>query len=56
MIPDSTWIQFQIVNLEGFETARVQFPAFEAGGARLDELARWIIGQPNALSTSPSAS
>ncbi len=51
MIPDhdSAWIQFQIVNLEGFETVAVQFPAFEVGGARLDELARWIVGEPNAF-------
>jgi hypothetical protein len=46
---DTAWIQFQIVNLEGFETVTVQFPAFEVGGARLDELARWIVGQPNAF-------
>lgn len=51
MIPDhdSAWIQFQIVNLEGFETVTVQFPAFEVGGARLDDLARWILGEPNAF-------
>lgn len=54
MIPDhdSAWIQFQIVNLEGFETVTVQFPAFEVGTQRLDELARWIVGQPNAFLSS----
>lgn len=51
MIPDhdTAWIQFQVVNLEGFETATVQFPAFEVGSQRLDELARWIVGEPNAF-------
>ena len=49
LIPDhdSAWIQFQIVNLDGFETVSVQFPAFEVGTQRLDELARWIVGEPN---------
>jgi hypothetical protein len=49
MIPDhdSAWIQFQIVNLEGFETVTVQFPAFEVGSQRMDDLARWIVGEPN---------
>jgi hypothetical protein len=46
---DSAWVQFQIVNLEGFETVTVQFPAFEVGSARLDDLARWIVGEPNAF-------
>ena len=41
---DSGWIQFQIANLDGFETVTVQFPAFEVGPARLDDLARWIVG------------
>jgi hypothetical protein len=46
---DSGWIQFQIVNLEGFETVTVKFPAFEVGTARLDDLARWIVGEPNGF-------
>ena len=51
LIPDhdTAWIQFQIVNLEGFETVSVQFPAFEVGSQRLDELARWIVGEPNGF-------
>lgn len=51
MIPDhdTAWIQFQVVNLEGFETVSVQFPAFEVGSQRLDELARWIVGEPNGF-------
>ena len=38
-----------MVNLEGFETVTVQFPAFEVGSQRLDELARWIVGEPNGF-------
>ena len=51
LIPDhdSGWIQFQIVNLDGFETVTVQFPAIEVGSSRLDELARWLVGEPNAF-------
>ena len=46
---DSAWIQFQMVNLEGFETVSVQFPAFEVGSQRLDDLARWIVGEPSGF-------
>jgi hypothetical protein len=51
LIPDhdTAWIQFQIVNLDGFETVTVQFPAFEVGTARLDDLARWIVGEPSGF-------
>lgn len=49
MLPDhdGARIDFQIVNLDGFETISVGFPAFEVGSARLDDLARWIVGEPN---------
>ena len=40
-------LQFQIVNLDGFETVNVEFSAFEVGSSRLDELARWLVGEPN---------
>jgi len=46
---DSGWIQFQVVNLGGFETVTVSFPAIEVGPKRLDELARWIVGEPNTF-------
>jgi hypothetical protein len=51
LIPDhdNGWIQFQVVNLDGFETVTIEFPAFEVGSARLDDLARWIVGEPNAF-------
>ncbi len=42
-------IQFQLNNLDGFETVTVEFPAFEVGSARLDELARWLVGEPHAF-------
>ena len=40
-------VRFELVNLDGLETVHVEFPAFEIGSARLDELARWIVGEPN---------
>jgi hypothetical protein len=46
---DGGRIAFQIANLDGLETVSVVFPAFEVGSARLDELARWINGEPNAF-------
>jgi hypothetical protein len=44
---DSGWVGFRLTNLDGFETVTVDFPAIEIGGARLDELARWLVGEPN---------
>lgn len=51
LIPDhdSGRIAFHIANLDGFETVSVMFPAFEVGTARLDELARWITGEPHGF-------
>ena len=46
-IHDVGWVQFQTLNLDGFETLTVDFPAFEIGSARLDELARWLVGEPH---------
>jgi hypothetical protein len=46
---DSGRIAFHVANLDGFETVSVVFPAFEVGTARLDELARWINGEPHAF-------
>ncbi len=40
-------VRFQLDNLDAFETVFVEFPAFEVGSARLDELARWVVGQPS---------
>jgi hypothetical protein len=51
MIPDhdAGRIVFHIANLDGFETVSVAFPAFEVGSARLDDLARWINGEPSGF-------
>lgn len=46
---DAARITFHIANLDGFETVSVVFPAFEVGTARLDELARWINGEPHSF-------
>ena len=46
---DSGRILFHLANLDGFETVSVAFPAFEVGSARLDELARWINGEPHTF-------
>ena len=46
---DAGRIRFELVNLDGFETVGVQFPAFEVGTARMDELARWVMGEPHAF-------
>ncbi len=40
-------VQFQMVNLDGFESMTVEFPAIEITTARLDELARWLVGEPH---------
>jgi hypothetical protein len=51
LIPDhdAGRIVFHVANLDGFETVSVTFPAFEVGSTRLDELARWITGEPHAF-------
>ena len=46
---DSGHVTFHVANLDGFETVSVVFPAFEVGSKRLDELARWINGEPHAF-------
>jgi hypothetical protein len=46
---DSGWVSFRLTNFDGFETVTVDFPAIEIGGARLDELARWLVGEPNTF-------
>ena len=40
-------VQFQMVNFDGFETLTVEFAAIEITTARLDELARWLVGEPH---------
>ena len=40
-------VRFELRNVDALETVTVEFPAFEINNARLDELARWILGEPN---------
>ncbi len=46
---DAGRVAFHVANIDGFETVSVVFPAFEVGSARLDELARWINGEPHSF-------
>lgn len=40
-------LRFQMSNFDGFETVTAEFPAHKVGSALLDELARWITGEPH---------
>jgi hypothetical protein len=42
-------LRFELVNLDGFETVTVDFAAIEVGTARMDELARWLMGETNSF-------
>ena len=46
---DTGRMHFQLQNLDGFESLTVEFPAIEIGSMRLDELARWLAGQPHGF-------
>lgn len=46
---DVARLQFQIHNLDGFETVSLDLPAIDIGSVRLDELARWIVGHPHTF-------
>jgi hypothetical protein len=46
-VHDRARVHFQLHNLDGFESVSLELPATEVGSARLDELARWILGQPH---------
>ena len=39
----------QVANVDGFETVTADFPAHEISNARLDELARWLVGRPSSF-------
>lgn len=40
-------VELKATNLDGLETVRLAIPAVELGSNRLDELARWIVGEPH---------
>jgi len=46
---DAGRVRFELINLEGIEIITVDFAAFEINNARMDELARWIMGEQNAF-------
>lgn len=46
---DAARLRFELINLDGFETVTVEFPAFEVGNGRMDDLARWIMGEPSGF-------
>ena len=48
---DNARLRFELVNLDGFETVTIEFAAFEVGTTRMDELARWIMGEPHGFLT-----
>jgi len=46
---DEGWLHFDLRNLDGLESISVEFSAIEVGSTRLDELARWLVGQPHGF-------
>ena len=40
-------LRFALRNLDGLESVDCEFPAHEITQARLDDLARWWVGEPN---------
>lgn len=40
-------IGVRVQNFDGFETVDLELPATEIGSTRLDELARWLLGEPH---------
>ena len=44
---DQARLRFLLVNIDGFESVTADFAAFDVGSAKLDELARWLVGQPH---------
>ena len=44
---DRARIGIRVQNFDGFETVDLELPATEIGTTRLDELARWLLGEPH---------
>ena len=44
---DRGTLEFALRNLDGLETVDCEFAAHQVNQARLDELARWWVGEPN---------
>jgi hypothetical protein len=49
MVPDHDGgtLEFTVHNLDGLGSVVAQFSALEVGSQRLDELAKWLVGQPH---------
>jgi len=46
---DTGRVLVELHNLDGFESLSFELPGFEVGTARMDELARWLCGQPHSF-------
>ena len=44
---DAGLLQFHLQNLDGLEAVAFDLPAEDVDGHRLDELARWLVGEPH---------
>lgn len=44
---DQGCLKFEVRNFDGLSSVNCLFPAIEVGQARLDELAKWLLGQPH---------
>jgi hypothetical protein len=44
---DEGTLRFQLSNFDGLETVSADFPAHRIGSDLLDQLARWLVGEPN---------
>ncbi|HET7793163.1 MAG TPA: hypothetical protein VFL64_07240 [Rhizobacter sp.] len=44
---DEGHLRFQIANFDALETVTADFPAHLVGSELLDQLARWVVGEPN---------
>lgn len=44
---DRARLHFKMLNFDGFETVTLELPATEVGSARMDELAKWMLGEPH---------
>ncbi len=44
---DRASLPFKVINFDGFETVTLELPALEVGSTRLDELAKWLLGEPH---------
>lgn len=46
---DAARLHVDLRNIDGLESVGIDFAAIDVGSARLDELARWLVGQPHAF-------